>query len=150
VRLFRAQIRQRTVKTASSPRGFTTRLAEPNKFPKPLRVSDRLNELRRQRALVEQQLAWLDAEIAAASAKTRPLVPTAQPSTSELASPIESISLHDEPGSAELAELISEQKAAPAQSAAEVRRGCFVAFGVLLLLLAAAVFALYLYTKSRH
>lgn len=41
----------------------------PGRRPPPFRpVSDRLEELRQQRALVQQHLAWLDSEIARASA----------------------------------------------------------------------------------
>src|SRR4051812_37531409 len=39
-------------------------LAPSSIFPLTPRVSDRLNDLRRQRALAQEQLAWLDREIA--------------------------------------------------------------------------------------
>ncbi|HZP60009.1 MAG TPA: hypothetical protein VFB27_06750, partial [Opitutaceae bacterium] len=41
--------------------------------------SDHLSELRRQRALVQEHLAWLDREIAAAAGETTPLTLAPKP-----------------------------------------------------------------------
>lgn len=115
--------------------------------------SDRLNELRRQRALVQQHLEWLEAEIAAAENKTRAAVPLRSPAGSQneaITSPIESISLSETAPSPELEALVAAQKTAPANSAAEVKRGCFIAFAGLFVLLGLAVYGLYLYSKSKH
>jgi hypothetical protein len=116
------------------------------------RVPDRLSELRRQRALVQQHLEWLDAEIAAAATKTRTITPTAAvsngPSTTR--SPIESIALHETPSSAELEALLAAQRSAPAASAANVKRGCFTAFALLFVVLGLAVYGFYLYSRSQH
>lgn len=116
-------------------------------------VSDRLNELRRQRALVQQHLEWLEAEIAAAEPKAHAAAPVRVPSASHAegaSSPIESISLRETPSSSELDALLAAQKSAPANSAAEVKRGCFVAFGLLFVVLGLAVYGFYLYSRSQH
>ncbi|MBI2510561.1 MAG: hypothetical protein HYV96_01165 [Opitutae bacterium] len=118
--------------------------------------SDRLNELRRQRALVQQHLEWLEAEIAAAENKTRPTAPIRAPVTplaapaEAAASPIESISLRETPATPDLDALVAAQNSAPANSVAEVKRGCFIAFAALFAVLGLAVYGLYLYSKSRH
>jgi hypothetical protein len=113
-------------------------------------VSDRLDELRRQRALVQQHLDWLDAEIAATAAPKRTAEPTAASNAHlrpDTRSPIESIALREAP---ELGALLAAQKSAPANSAADVKRGCFIAFALLFVVLGLAVYGLYLYSRSRH
>lgn len=116
-------------------------------------MSDRLNELRRQRALVQQHLEWLDAEIAAAANRSRSIAPIPAATThgsGVAASPIESISLSDAPPAADFEALVAAQKSAPAQSAAEVKRGCFIAFALVFVALGLAVYGWYLYSKSQH
>jgi len=119
-------------------------------------VSDRLEELRRQRALLQQHLAWLDAEIAAASQSlTTPRTTAAKidrpaPRAPAIPSPIESISLRTTSADTALADMIAAQEGAPAHSAHAAKRGCIVAFSVLLLVLGAAVSAWYLYFRARH
>ncbi len=113
-------------------------------------VSDRLDELRRQRALVQQHLEWLDAEIAAEARHARPIAASAsatRSARSDARSPIESSALRE---SSELDVLLSAQKSAPANSAADARRGCFVAFALLFVVLGLAVYGLYLYSRSQH
>ncbi|HLP25922.1 MAG TPA: hypothetical protein VK477_09605, partial [Acidobacteriota bacterium] len=95
-------------------------------------------------------LEWLDAEIAAAALKTRPIAPVIAASLSarpDTHPPIESISLRESP---ELDVLLAAQKSAPANSAAEVKRGCLIAFALLFVVLGLAVYGLYLYSQSRH
>lgn len=103
-------------------------------------MSDRLNELRRQRALLQQHLEWLDAEIAAAQPGEKPPspAPTVAPRPAE---PVATVALEA---------LLAEQKHAPESSAAQVRRGCFIAFGLIFVVLGLAVYGLYLYSASRH
>lgn len=119
-------------------------------------MSDRLEELRRQRALLQQHLAWLDAEIAAASQSlaaprtTSTKIDLPAPRSPAVPSPIESISLQTAPADAALAEMIAAQESAPAHSAHEAKRGCIVAFSVVLIALGAAVSAWYLYFRTRH
>ena len=117
-------------------------------------MSDRLHELRRQRALVQQHLEWLEAEIETAEKKARgaaaPARTPAAPNAEQAASPIEAISLREHTTSPEFDALLAAQKSAPANSAAEVKRGCFIAFTLLFVVLGLAVFGLYLFSKSRH
>lgn len=108
-------------------------------------VSDRLDELRRQRALVQQHLAWLDAEIArTTTAQATELTTTnSRDDATALRAP-------STPRTPEIDVLLAAQSDAPANSAAAVKRGCFIAFGLLFLLLALAVTGLYFYSRSRH
>ncbi|MBX3735211.1 MAG: hypothetical protein KF715_00850 [Candidatus Didemnitutus sp.] len=118
-------------------------------------MSDRLEELRHQRALLQQHLAWIDAEIAAA---TRTPPAPGMPSTTDqpdrhshsVRAPVASPALEAQPAAAELAPFIAEQKNAPADSAQEAKRGCILAFSLLLLILGAAVLAWYLYFRATH
>jgi hypothetical protein len=113
-------------------------------------VSDRLDELCRQRALVQQHLDWLDAEIAATAGQKRVIAPATIAtghSPTGTRSPIESIALGESP---ELGALLAAQRSAPANSAADVKRGCFIAFAMLFVLLGLAVYGFYLYSRSQH
>ena len=108
-------------------------------------MSDRLAELRRQRELVRQHLAWLDAEIARAES-VQPEALRAPTSAGD------SSTLLSQPSSPlpEVDGLLAAEADAPAKSAADVKRGCFLAFGLLMLLLGLAVTGLYFYSRSRH
>ena len=98
-------------------------------------MSDRLPELRRQRALVAEHLAWLDREIADASGDA-PATPAAPPPVT--------LPPSTQPGDAGdlptaekiLAEFRREAERAPA----DMRRGCLWSFlaGMLLLILGVA------------
>lgn len=99
-------------------------------------MSDRLDQLRRQRALLQEHLVWLDAEIRAAATANAP---------AETAAPLRS-----SPADAGLDLLVAAQQAEPAKSAAAVKRGCFVAFALAFGVLALGVYGLYLYSRSRH
>lgn len=99
-------------------------------------MSDRLNQLRRQRALVQEHLAWLDAEIRASEGSD----PVARPA--ELP--------HVTSTDAALDLLVAAQQSEPVNAAAAAKRGCFVAFALAFVVLGLGVVTLYLYTKSRH
>ncbi|MGA3006568.1 MAG: hypothetical protein ABSE59_01635 [Opitutaceae bacterium] len=107
---------------------------------------DRLQELRRQRAYVQEQLAWLDREIASASGETgpapeatapeiAPVMPAGQPAAPSAESP-------------DIDALMASYKAETQASASSVRRGCFLAFGAALLLFALCVAAFYYYVST--
>jgi hypothetical protein len=103
-------------------------------------VSDRLKDLQRQRALAQEQLAWLDREIAretgAAPVATPP--PAARPVIAPMAVPSPAVD-------AEADKIIEQyrEQARPVHS--EVKRGClvyfFAAFAVVGLILATLYFA---------
>jgi CHASE3 domain sensor protein len=95
-------------------------------------VTDRLQELRRQRALVQQHLAWLDGAIAAAESAAGAL-PSARPVPAD-AAPAESAP----PATPEEAEALAHARAEAANSPAAAKRGCWVVFfGAFVLLFAA-------------
>ena len=102
---------------------------------------DRLQELRRQRALVQEHLVWLDREIAALSGGVRPAVPPAAPAASPAPAPA---------GDPETEALIETYRAESISSLASVRRGCFLVFFAALAVFGLAVLALYFYTRSHH
>ena len=91
-------------------------------------ASDHLNELRRQRALVQQQLDWLDREIAKGDPTDQvpPVKPTIR--TSHEAAPAQDV-------------LIPEPD--PVAASQDAKRGCLFAFFTLMALLAALMVALY-------
>lgn len=121
-------------------------------------MSDRLNELQRQRALAQEQLAWFDREIAResgqASVADRPIAPAAgvpmAPST-----PVPQPTPAPVPSSAAEAEHLAEEiiaryKNEGTTSPADVKRGCFLYFGLAFLLVAVGLIALYFYSASRQ
>lgn len=128
---------------------------------------DRLSELRRQRALLQEHLAWLDREIADAaagrgdSAAAAPspappaatgAVPASAPGiaadppreSAPPAGPADSSAVKIEP------DAILEQYRTPGGSLqSDVRKGCFLYFAAALVLLGAGVAALYFLISSR-
>jgi hypothetical protein len=90
----------------------------------------RLAELNHQRALVREQLAWLDREIAAENAV---LPPVASPS---LAAPVAAL------GSADL-QAAEAYQPDPVSAANDTRRGCLIAIAVFVLLIVTAFAAIY-------
>jgi hypothetical protein len=91
-------------------------------------MSDRLTELRRQRALIQQHADWLDHEIAGLSG--RPAAPTPPP-----AAPASSVS-PDSPPVAYTAD--------PVAAVRQVRRGCLLYLVAALALLGAMLLTIYL------
>ncbi|MBI5425110.1 MAG: hypothetical protein HZA32_13620 [Opitutae bacterium] len=119
-------------------------------------MSDRLDELRRQRALLQQHLEWLDAEIAATeqspetslavSGRIRP------PDSHSRATPMGQgvLSPATAPVDTEIAAVLAAQKDAPKDSAQEAKRGCLAAFALMLLVLGLVIFGWYLLVRARH
>lgn len=83
-------------------------------------MPDRLAELRRQRALVQQHLAWLDAEIAAAEGEKPPATPAAAPAQAPATE-------HPADAEALLARYAAEERTSPNR----VKMGCWIAFLIL-------------------
>jgi len=99
---------------------------------------DRLQELRRQRALVQEHLAWIDREIASSSGQA-PTAPTVQ------IQPVAPPTTRDE------ADKLLESYQAEARSApTRAYWGCIWAFAAALVLFALCVLALYLYVRSHQ
>ncbi len=102
-------------------------------------MSDRLNELRRQRDLARQQLAWLESEISAAEGAARAPAP-GQGQPAQPAAPFE------EPKGAEA--ILEEFRQAPASIAKQTKLGCVLYFAGAMALLILAVAAVYLYARA--
>ncbi|WP_438482897.1 hypothetical protein [Oleiharenicola lentus] len=98
--------------------------------------ANRLAELQRQRALAQQQLAWIESEIARETPRLdesarleQPaiqLAPVASPSVSAVSPSIEESTANDATESAE--KILSRYRQAPATSAQATKRGCFIYF----------------------
>ena len=102
-------------------------------------MSDRLEELRRQRALQREHLDWMDREIAALEAANPPPRPATLPPRLD-ASP------RDRDAEAILQEYVQPDQSIRTQT----KMGCFLYFGLALALLALLVLATYFYSKARH
>ena len=104
-------------------------------------MSDRLKDLQRQRALAEEQLAWLDREIARETGAIS--VPTSAPAPTPLAA---SPAAPTPPSHAdELIERYAE-KEKPVHD--QVKRGCLLYLGIAFSLVGLGVLALYLYHRT--
>jgi hypothetical protein len=107
-------------------------------------MSDRLTELQRQRALVQVHLSWLDQEIAAAKGIPAPanlnsLTPQAN------SSPPEALTVA---ATADADSLLAQYGNETTTTVQSVRKGCFVAFGLLFVLFGLVVYGFYLYHVS--
>lgn len=108
---------------------------------------DRLAELRRQRALVQQHLEWLDAEIAAESHRDeRDISPVGTPKpgrpviTRPVAMPTRSISSQ---ASTPLDPLLGQQPLAASDVKQDVKKGCLLYFAAALAAVVVSVAILY-------
>jgi hypothetical protein len=106
-------------------------------------VSDRSDELRRQREIVRQHLAWLDRELAAQEG-----IPAAEPAPYVPPRPI-SVTASDADRDAE--SILSEFRQPAPSIEAQTKRGCILYFSIaVVLMVGAALVILYLYSRSRH
>ncbi len=134
-------------------------------------MSDRLAELRRQRALVQEHLAWLDRELAAllatspastpGSDSTRPSLPESKPSTLtptprsadsfvvgiNTSAPSPSGPAEDTPPAPDA--LIEQFRFEPEAVKQDVRKGCFLYFAAAFALLIVVVGILYVALSDR-
>ena len=94
-------------------------------------MSDHLSELRRQRALLQQHADWLDREIAACSG-SQPAVPSSAAAPKPAVDPSENIALES------MASLPD-----PVQASQQARRGCFLYLILALVLIGAALAAIF-------
>jgi len=135
-------------------------------------MPDRLNELRRQRALVAEHLAWLDREIAAESGSPAPRAHPEQATRVEgpapLVAPASAPALRPTPlplmpqapapaaaldpemsaqAAADADALLEQYRVAPDALKTDVRTGCFLYFFAAMALLALGVIGLYFYFR---
>ena len=123
----------------------------------------RLNDLRRQRELVAEQLAWIDREIAAASgepASPKPVAaPPAAPAAAPRLVPVRAPIVPPPPPAALNAEIpthvaaqadamLDEYRVAPDAMKSDVKKGCFLYFFAAFALFALGVVALYLIFRA--
>lgn len=100
-------------------------------------MSDRLAELRRQRQLMQEHLAWLDREIATETGKAAPAAATpAGPA------PVP-------PAETDADALIAQYSASPESLHQDVRKGCLLYFALASVALIALVAVLYFTITSR-
>lgn len=92
---------------------------------------ERLDELRRQRALVRQHLEWLDREIAAAAPEDRPATPM----------PTSPVATATPPHPA--AATLPTYEPDPEGARQAARRGCFILAAIILALLTISLVAIY-------
>lgn len=106
-------------------------------------MSDRLQELLRQKALLDEHVAWLEREITAERARTGDVPPPAAPDLSTPAAPPSATT------DAEADALLDQYRSNPQSLQQEVKRGCFFYFFGVLALLGLAVLAVYFAYRSR-
>ena len=110
-------------------------------------MSDRLNELQRQRALAQEQLAWFDREIARERGVTIP-PETPKPAASAASTLITStkavVITSTAETDAQAADIIQRFQKTERPIKDDVRRGCYLYFFSAFLLLGLAAYAFYL------
>jgi hypothetical protein len=114
-------------------------------------MSDRLNELQHQRALVQEQLAWLEREIAREMGQPAISSPQASAPERKLPTPFTAASfpLGSEKAPAdvetEAEKILARYRHAEHPVKDDVRKGCFLYFALALALLVIAVLMVYFY-----
>jgi hypothetical protein len=107
-------------------------------------VSDRANELRRQRDLLRDNLAWIEKEIAAEEGRANAASPGVPPPLV----PPASFSV-DAPDAARDAEaILSEYRTAPVSISSQTKLGCISYFAVAMVLIVGAFVAYYFHIKA--
>lgn len=107
-------------------------------------MSDRLAELQRQRALAQEQLAWIDREIAKekGQAATMPSVPAPVVPTTAPAPPDNRVAL-DAATAREADQIIAEFQKGPSTAGSDTRKGCWLWFVCALALFGIGVTAIF-------
>lgn len=122
-------------------------------------MSDRLTELRRQRALAQQQVEWFDREIAAleGAAPKPAMTPGPAPVTTFHAAPVPATpvatpqpTVTASAPAAAVAFEFAEYEADPASMQAEAKRGCLLYAGLALAAFFIALVALYFLAYRDH
>ncbi|HVT71542.1 MAG TPA: hypothetical protein VHD61_00270 [Lacunisphaera sp.] len=113
-------------------------------------MTERLKELQRQRALVQEHLAWLDREIvreAGAPATARPAAASVAPVESPAAAPHASAAAARAEAEAEA--MMAEYRRDPESLQSSVKRGCLLYFLGAFALLALGLVAWYFLRQGR-
>ncbi len=114
---------------------------------------DRLAELRRQRALVAQHLAWIDSELIATGAG-QPPDPSIETAAAVIAPPLlPTPEAHANPAVAlankKADEIIEQYRATEALDPSSTKRGCLLLIGAVFALGGAVVLAIYYFGYAR-
>ena len=108
-------------------------------------MSNRLKDLQRQRALAQEQLAWIDREIAQeagqAPAPAQPAIPPAS-TAARSATAGDAALLADQ--------ILASYQSEAAASPSIVKHGCFLYFALALLLLGLSLVALYFHSVGKR
>ena len=116
---------------------------------------DRLAELRRQRALVAQHLAWIDSELfeAEAGQPSAPSAPAAIPAPAGKPPQLPATGNNDNPAvalaNAKADEIIERYRATEAPDPGSARRGCLLLIGAMFALGGAVLLAIYYFGYAR-
>jgi hypothetical protein len=116
-------------------------------------MSDRLTELQRQRALAQEQLAWLGREIARESGQTLPaaLSPERGPVATPRSAPAVRVAADAEAAARAAEEILARYQQPGPTLEKNVKRGCYIYFFVALAALGLfAVGAYFLYVNYRR
>lgn len=107
-------------------------------------MPDRLAELQRQRALLQEHLAWLDREIAAETG-SKPARPFAAEKPAIISATVSRSS-----STADVEEIMARYASEPTSLKENVRKGCFLYFALAFVALGLALAALYWHVRGRH
>lgn len=110
-------------------------------------MSDRLAELRRQRQLIQEHLAWLDHEIAAAGAAPPEAAP--EPAAAANNAPAPKPPVESAAVAAEADALLRQYSSSPESLQKDVRKGCFLYFALASVAVIALVTVLYFALSRR-
>lgn len=117
-------------------------------------MSDRLTELQRQRALIQEQLAWIEREIARESTTGKAPSPLSDTPRTRLSSPLEPLAVPASTSGPQLVNpahdaaaerILDDYRTSPKSIKSDVTKGCFLyffaAFAAVGLVVAALYFA---------
>ena len=102
-------------------------------------MSDRSDELRRQRDLLREHLAWIEREIAAEAQRSGP-APLAEPLPQISPSPVEDTDAEA---------ILSEYRRAGSSISTQTKRGCILYFALALAVFLVAILGFYLFTRAK-
>jgi hypothetical protein len=108
-------------------------------------VSDRADELRRQRDLLREHLAWIEKELAAEEGSARPQPGVAYAPPGATPPPLEDTTGPDD---SELEAMLEEFRPAPVSISSNAKLGCIAYFALAMVLLIGCLAAFYFHVKA--
>jgi hypothetical protein len=110
-------------------------------------MSDRLSDLQRQRALLQEHVAWLDREIARESG-ARPPTPPRREDAIPTSPPLPAATPVNAATQESAADTVGIPQETAGAMAADAKRGCLIAFAVGMILFFAVVLGAYFLTRG--